>query len=482
MWELIRANNRKSILLFICLAACLLALGYFLGAAFFPPDGGAFGLLIASAVWIFISIISIFSGKDILLSSSQAREVTHDIHPQLFNVTEEMKIAAGLPVMPKLYIMYSPAPNAFATGFDPQDSALVVTSGLLARMNRDELQGVVAHEMGHILNRDVRFVTLAGVLLGSITLIAEFFLRGMRFSGSGRRFSSRGSSGGGQAQLVMILIAIVFAILAPILARVFYFAISRRREYLADATSARLTRYPEGLASALEKIAGSHEELTAANKITAPMYIVNPLQAQERQAVSLFSTHPPIEERVRILRSMAGDVSYKSYQSAFTKISNVSQKLIPDSALKEGGTISVRAPQAQEAAKSPQQVLRDIGDIARAANGFAFVNCACGLKIKIPPDFHEKDIHCPRCQQDINIPAAEMAVAGTVLDSVLAARRTENVTQAPESQQQPQQFLRKTSSWESFRCNCGHLLTVSPLFAGTHMKCPKCQQAIEIKS
>ncbi|MFC1683713.1 M48 family metallopeptidase, partial [Candidatus Zixiibacteriota bacterium] len=273
MWELIRKNKRKSIILFICMGCFLILLGYLVGYVFFPPEGGIAGVLIALFLWILLSVVGYFSGDSILLGVSHAREVSHDVHPQLYNIVEEMKIASNLPAMPKVYIIDEPAPNAFATGVKPEKSAIVVTAGLLSRLNRDELQGVIAHEMSHIVNRDVLFVTFAGIMLGSIVLISQVFLRSMWFTGgSSKRYrSGKKTAGGGQAQLIMVAVAIAFAILAPILTRLLYFAISRKREYLADASAARLTRYPEGLASALEKISSSKRLLPSANKVTAPM-------------------------------------------------------------------------------------------------------------------------------------------------------------------------------------------------------------------
>ena len=254
----------------VLMAAVLLLLGFIIGLGFFGAEGGFFGLMIATAIWIVLTLISFSSGDQILLAASKAKPVTHDVHPQLFNVVEEMKIAAGMPAMPKIYIINDPAPNAFATGRSPQTASVAVTAGLLARLNRDELQGVVAHEISHIVHRDILFVTLAGIMLGSIVLLSQVFLRGMFYSsmmGSRRRYSG-GGKGGGQAQLIMLIVAIVAAILAPIMAYLLYFALSRRREYLADAGAARLTRYPEGLASALEKIANDPSpQLATVNKV-----------------------------------------------------------------------------------------------------------------------------------------------------------------------------------------------------------------------
>lgn len=484
MWELIKANKRKSVLLFIAMAICLMLLGYLIGAAVFPPDGGVYGLFIAMAVWLVLSMISIFAGDTIFLGIARAQPVTHDVHPQLFNVTEEMKIAAGLPVMPKLYIMNEFAPNAFATGVKIKDSSIVITSGLLARLNRDELQGVVAHETAHIINRDVQFVGLAGVLLGSITLISHLFLRGMYFSSfSSKRFSSSSSSGNNQLQAILMLVSIVFAILSPLLARMFYFAISRKREYLADATAVRLTRYPEGLASALEKIVSSKRDLSAANSIMAPMYIANPVKKKGMRLSNLTSTHPPVDERIKILRSMMHAVNYKEYQRAYAMTRKDRKSIIPDSELQDPTAVAIRKPHAEpKAPSSRKDVLRQIGDLTRAANGFAFIGCMCGLKIKVPPNFKKSEIDCPRCHRHISIPVAEMTALSTVLDRVGASGQAAQARDQSPSDQ-AQYYNRKTSGWESFKCrHCGHIMQISPAFSGTHMQCSECKSKIEIKT
>lgn len=399
MWELIRANKRDSVLLITLMAVVLLALGFIIGMAVVGPEGGVAGLGIAAAVWLVLTLVSFSSGDQILLAASRAQPVTHEVHPQLFNIVEEMKIAAGLPAMPKIYIINDPAPNAFATGRSPQSASLAVTAGLLGRLNRDELQGVVAHEMSHILHRDILYVMLAGVMLGGVVLLSQVFLRGMlRGSvGSHRRYSSQGR-GGGQAQLVMAVVAILAAILAPLMAQLLYFALSRRREYLADAGAARLTRYPEGLASALEKIANDPAPaLATANDATAPMYIVNPFKRRGQMRVSGWtSTHPPLAERIRILRSMAQGVSYKDYAQAFTAVTHA-RNPIPAAALTKE-EIAIRPPQADTTGQEKiQRQAHQIGDIMRKVNGFLFLTCACGLKIKVPPDFRADAIQCPRC-------------------------------------------------------------------------------------
>ncbi|MDD5327370.1 MAG: M48 family metallopeptidase [Phycisphaerae bacterium] len=405
MWELIRANKRNSIVLMVLMAGTLLLLGYFLGIAFAGPQAGYIGLIIATVIWLVLAMTSFMGGDQILLAASKAKRVTHDEYPQLFNIVEEMKIASGLP-MPRIYIIPDPAPNAFATGRSPQSASVAVTAGLLGRLNRDELQGVIAHEISHILHRDILYVTLAGIMLGSIVLISQVFLRSMFYSsmGSRRRYSS-GGKGGGQGAIIMLVVAIVAAILAPIMAQLLYFALSRRREYLADAGAARLTRYPEGLASALEKIAGdTSPQLAAVNKVTAPMYIVNPFKkAKARKLSDLTSTHPPISERIKILRSMSSGASFKDYSDSYSRITH--HKTIVPAAELTAEAVALR--QAGAEAKKQQRrgtQMRQVGDIMRQINHFVFLTCLCGLKLKIPPNYKADKIKCPRCKRVLDLP------------------------------------------------------------------------------
>lgn len=406
MWELIRINKRNSILLLGAMGAVLLALGFGAGILFGgAPEAGLFGLVIAAGIWLVMMLVSLSSGDRILLASSRAVPVTPDVHPMLFNVVEEMTIAANLPKMPKVYIINDPSPNAFATGRNPENASVAVTAGLLAKLNRDELQGVIAHEVSHIVHRDILFVTLASVILGSVALISQIMMRGMFYSslGSRRRYSSSRSNQGG-GQIVLIVIAIFLAILAPILVQLLYFALSRRREYLADAGAVRLTRYPEGLASALEKIAGTSISLQSANKATAPMYIANPFRG--KKAVNLTSTHPPIEERIRILRNMSHGAAYIDYARSFESVTHRSPE-IPKSALTpEDVSLRPASPESQAPPKqsaSPRRQARQVGDLMRTVSGFSFVNCPCKLNLKVPPEFKGSKVQCPRCGRILDI-------------------------------------------------------------------------------
>ena len=405
MWELIQSNKRKSLILFLAMGIILLLLGYFIGGAFLGTNGGSeLGVFFALLIWAVMSLISYFAGSSLMLSVSRAKEVTKEVHPQLFNIVEEMKIASALPKMPKIFIINEEAPNAFAMGRNPENCAVTVTAGLLSRLNRDELQGVIAHEMSHIKNRDILYMTFAGVMLGTIVIISEVFLRGLWFGGGSlNRYKNR-SSGGGSAQAIIAIAALVLAILAPILARLLYFAISRKREYLADASGVRLTRYPEGLASALEKLADNKLDLHAANKVTAGMYIVNPLKKKGMKLSDLTSTHPPISERIRILRSMSQGAGYMDYQNAYMKVKHKTERLIPNSVLNTDEKIGIRDASASEGAIDKKNYRRNLGDLVMNVNGYSFVNCACGLKLKIPPTYKKSEVRCPRCGRINKVP------------------------------------------------------------------------------
>ncbi len=303
MYEQIRRNRRASWLLAGLVVALLAALGYAIGVATVGGHQGGIGLLgVFGVVAIAWSVIGYYAGDKMVLAVSGAHLVTHEEEPQLYNVVEEMTIAAGLPQVPKVYVLDEAAPNALATGRDPQHASIAVTRGLMQRLNREELQGVVAHEMSHIRNYDIRFETLVGILVGMIALIADFFLRWSFWGGMGRRRG--GGSGGDQAGAIFAIVAIVLAIVAPIAAYAVQFAVSRRREYLADASAVELTRNPLGLARALHAIAGDHQRLRHANRATAHLYIANPLK-KSKEVTGVFDTHPPIQQRIAVLLEMA---------------------------------------------------------------------------------------------------------------------------------------------------------------------------------
>jgi heat shock protein HtpX len=252
--------------------------------------------------FLIIAIVSYYGSSGAALAISQAHEVTKEEEPGLYRTVENLCIGAGLP-MPKVYVIEDGSPNAFATGRDPNHAAIAVTRGLLQKLDKLELEGVIAHELSHIGNYDTRVMTIVVILVGLAALMADFALR-LTFFGAGRRSGNRGR-GGGAGVLIIYAIALVAVILTPIVAQLIRFAISRQREYLADASGALLTRYPEGLARALEKISADPDPLEVANKATAHLYINNPLREHQSFLNNLFSTHPPVAERIRLLRAMA---------------------------------------------------------------------------------------------------------------------------------------------------------------------------------
>lgn len=467
MWELIQQNKNRSLALFLIMGICLLVLGSVIGRAWGGEEGWAFGLSLALIIWVILSLVSYFSGSQIILAISQAQRVTPNVHPQLYNIVEEMKISAGLPALPKVYIIPDPAPNAFATGRSPENSSIVVTAGLLSRLNRDELQGVIAHETSHILNRDILYMTFAGVMLGSIVLLSQVFLRSLWFGGGRSRSSSKG---GGQVQMIFMVAAIVFAILAPLMAQLLYFAISRKREYLADATAIRLTRYPEGLASALEKISSSDLKLASANKATAGLYIINPLAFHNRKLSGLSSTHPPTEERIRILRNISGGANYLQYQDAYSRVKGKGQlvtNVVPPSGIRDSAVIPLRAASASAEPVSEPQARRDLGDLMRVLDQYYFIPCTCGLKIKVPPDYKLSSINCPRCGRVWPVPAVRKhSETNVTMDGHL---------------REPLIYQRKGQGWETFTCDCGDVKQISPLFKQKQFVCSKCGRTIKLE-
>jgi len=292
------SNTRKTFLLIFVFVIIMIALGqlfsYLLNDNIF--------LIFAVALAVVQSFASYWYSDKIVLAMSHAKEVSHQGNEELYHIVENLCIAAGLPT-PKIYIINEAQPNAFATGRDKNHAVVVVTDGLLQKLNKTELEGVIAHELSHVGNRDILLGTAIVVLVGIIALLSNFFLR-ISFLGGGRRRSSKDS---GQIGAILMVLGIVAAILAPIMAKLIQLAISRKREFLADADGALLTRYPEGLASALEKIAQDQNSLNVASNSTAHLYIANPFRGKENQnwITKLFSTHPPAEERIKILRQMS---------------------------------------------------------------------------------------------------------------------------------------------------------------------------------
>ncbi len=305
-YDQIAANRRNSFLMAAFVVALLGVLGFFIGMVVVgDPAGGLVFTAGAIALGAVSGVATYFAGDQLVLSVSGAKEITDDTAPQVMNVVREMAIAANVP-MPRVYIIEDTAPNAFATGRDPQHASVAVTTGLLEKLDREELQGVLGHELSHVRNLDIRFALVVGVMVGAIAILADFFLR-FTFWGGGRSRDRDSGSGSGGAAAIIFLVAISLAILAPIISRFIQLAVNRQREYLADASSVELTRNPYGLERALAKISGDQEVLEVANRGTQHMYFTNPIKKFEERSSSLMSTHPAILDRINRLRELTGD-------------------------------------------------------------------------------------------------------------------------------------------------------------------------------
>lgn len=306
IYEVQDANKRKSVLVIVFFVAFVsiaiytisIAMGMYMG---YEPGGlGIAGLaLIISGL---ISLGGYYFSDRIILTISKARPADRKIDFHFYTIAENLCIGAGIP-KPRLYVIDDSAPNAFATGRNPDNSVIAATTGLLEKLDRTELEGVIAHEISHIKNYDTRLMSVVAVLVGSVALLADFFLR-MTWLGGGSRSNRKGNTGA-----IFLILGILFAIIAPIIANLIKLAISRRREFMADAGSVAITRQPSGLISALKKIASDHEPLEVANKATAHLYIENPFKDKSSSAVgwfsNMFNTHPPIEDRISALSEMA---------------------------------------------------------------------------------------------------------------------------------------------------------------------------------
>lgn len=290
-------NVRKTWLLMTIFLVVVIGVGYLFSWYYESPDV----LFIVGVIAFFQVFMSYWYSDKIVLKMTKAKPVTRESHYDLWNSVENLSITAGLP-MPKVYVVSDPAPNAFATGRDPKHAAVAVTTGLLRVLDKNELEGVIAHELSHIGNRDTLVMTIAVMLVGFLALLSDFFLRMQLFGGD-----RRDNKEGGNIGAVLMIVGIVLMVLSPLIASLIQMAISRKREYLADASGALLTRYPEGLASALEKIHAYGHEMKSANDATAHMFIANPFGPKAKKGFhKLFMTHPPVEDRIRVLRNQQG--------------------------------------------------------------------------------------------------------------------------------------------------------------------------------
>lgn len=296
IYNAIGSNKRKTILIMSLFVVFITTIAYVFGKA------SGYGLSYAGIALIMAGLTSLgsyyFSDK-LVLATSGAKEIQKEDNPELFKIVENLAIGDGLP-MPRVYIIDDPSPNAFATGRDPKHAVVAVTTGILARLNKVELEGVIAHELSHVKNFDTRLMAIVAILVGFVAIFADIFMRSLWFGrGSDNENDNR-------SQAIFLVLGIIFAILSPLIATLIQLAVSRKREFLADASGALLTRYPEGLASALEKISSDPRPLATATNATAHLFIVNPFKDKKTAIwfTSLFNTHPPIEERIKILRAM----------------------------------------------------------------------------------------------------------------------------------------------------------------------------------
>lgn len=376
---------------------------YYLGENlyFFPSQSGLAGLVLGVILWLLLRIYAYWGATSSLLGMVNAQEIKEKSqNPQLFNIVDEMCIASGVP-LPKIYVVDTDAPNAFAAGPHPKKSVVAVTTGLLRKLNRNELQGVIAHELGHIKNYDIKFMINAFAMVAAVTILTDITWRMIRGS-TGRSRSRSGKGGGGGLGLIILVIALALAILAPFAAQLFYFALSRKREYLADASACVFTRYPPGLASALRKISGDTSPLPSSKNTLMPFFIVNPLEAH-RKSFSLFSTHPPVEKRIAVLQSIGNSfTSLEDYNNAYRSCMNSSGSVFS----KKTVTAVNEALQSQPVigttfqSEEPAYATREVKDMLFRMNNYSIVNCSCGTKIKVPPG--KEKTACPRCGKQID--------------------------------------------------------------------------------
>ena len=298
---LIARNKRNSLLLIALFMVFFAVVGLLIGNVWGGDwEFGVVVAVVAASVAFLLALLSYYGGSSAILGISRARRIARPDDPQLYNVVEELCIAGGLP-LPKVYLIDDTALNAFATGRDPKHASIAITAGLRQKLSRDELQGVIAHELSHVRHFDIRYAMLMAVMVGVLVMLCDVFMRSMIWGGGRSRRRRSNSRGGGG---LLVLVALVLSIVAPILARIIQMALSRQREYLADVGSVELTRNPAGLASALAKLESDNEVLEVANRATAPLYIVHPIKKFEARAKGVFSTHPPIQDRIARLHQL----------------------------------------------------------------------------------------------------------------------------------------------------------------------------------
>ena len=513
--ELIRKNQRKSIYLLITSFVILLIVGFVLGSLFYTylaPRRGAdyassriwFALIFAGFIGLveLVQIYLIFNSKPrSLFKQLGLKEANQTQFSKLNNVIAEMSIAAGLGKVPEAYVIPSKAANAMAFGTSPETGAIAVTAGLLAICNRDELQGVVAHELSHLINKDSMLLEVCRSTLGMVIVLRDVMLRSLYWGSLGKgsyrtsnRSSGKGNSGLG---LVLMIIGVIFAILAPILIQLIYFSLSREREYLADAVSARLTRYPAGLASALTKIAYSTATLEKIDKISAAAFIDQPYGDVVVTSKGT-RTHPPIWNRIKILRKMSGGAGYLDYRKAYEEVVNAKAGFMPESVAASTTKLPLRMAELlvgeQSMVTSEEEMAAFTGDVRtedviRLTEDYGFIDCDCGLKIKIPSGYDKYEIKCPRCgrrhilaenmQDTLAAMLDETKGSGAAAAGIIREILEDN-GEPDYRREKEQTYVRDKRGWQEIQCKCGGKVQLSPTFIGKFISCRKCKRRINI--
>lgn len=512
--ELIRINKLKSVYLLVLTILIIMAVGYILGdivytmyipvrSVDYEEKRLVFSLWIAVLTGLLeiLQIYFVFTRKPILLFNQLGMNIAERTKFQkLHNVISEMTIAAGLSQTPIAYVIPSKTLNAMAFGSSPDNCAIAVTAGLLSVCNRDELQGVIAHELSHIINRDALLLEVCRNSLGMVEVLREVMLRSIYWAPVGR-LNYRISSGKGRssgAHLIFLLFGIIFTLIAPILVNVIYLTISREREYLADAVSAKLTRYPVGLASALTKIAYSTHSMDDIDKVTSSAFITQP-----RGDMTITSkgsrTHPPIWNRIRILRLMSGGAGYIDYQKAYNAVMLQNPGFMPGSMKGDKASIPLRMAEAMPDEPGgvdnfeEMSILANEGrmdDIFRLTEGYRFIDCECGMKIKVPVDYDKFEIKCPRCGKIHKLGENMSSLLTAMLDESAVTGETaalgiirevmEEKSEPDYRSEEEQTYVRFKNGWQEIQCRCGSKVQIAPNFLGKFISCRKCRRRINI--
>ncbi len=387
MWELINKNKSKTFLFVFLMALCFGLMAYCLAETLKIYNISPIWVYIVVYGYFFVTlIIASHDSKNVFLKLSNARFALRAYYPKLFNIVQEMSIASGLSTMPEIYIIDEDSPNAFACGKDPQTASVVVTKGLLARLNRDELQAVVAHEISHIVNRDILYLLYTSCLLGCMVFISDFVIKFLRSCSNRRSFN-----GGAIYIIPFVLISLVLVALS----KIFYFCLSKKREYLADACAVQFTRNPMALANALKKIDEEQTYFVNTNPITSAMFIVSPLNNKEK-------THPPIEKRIQILLRLSS-CNIAAYNNSYKKVlgkksSIVSKKIIDKPSYSKVIPI-VATTLANQTVQDKIANHREAYDTMLKMENYIFIKCDCDTKLKVPKELKGQKIPCPHCKK-----------------------------------------------------------------------------------